>query len=206
MKSIAKDAMILTLITLISGLLLGLVYEVTKKPIEQANYNTTQNAYKAVFEDADSFVEYEAYDADEAVEVLTEAGLAEDAQIDSVMEAEDASGEVIGYVISVTDHNGYGGDISFSLGIQNDGTVNGIAFTSISETAGLGQKAKEEKFSSQFNGLSAANAPMEVVKTTPSADNQIEAISGATITSKAVTGGTNAALTYFNEVLGGSAK
>ena len=205
MKSIAKDALILTLITLVSGLLLGLVYEITKEPIERANYNTTQNAYKQVFEDADSFVDYADFDADEAVDVLTDADLASDAQIDAVVEAQDANGDVIGYVITVTDHNGYGGDLTFSLGIQNDGTVNGIAFTSLSETAGLGQKAKEEKFSSQFVDLQAANAPMEVVKTTPSADNQIEAISGATITSKAVPGGTNAALTYFNEVLGGSA-
>ncbi len=137
-----------------------------------------------------------------ASQVPARVTLAEDAQIDGVEVAEDSSGKTLGYVINVTDHNGYGGDVSFSLGIKNDGTLNGISFTTLNETAGLGQKAKEPKFSSQFTDKKVSGT-LEVVKTTPSSDNQIEAISGATITSRAVTGGANAALAYFNAVLGG---
>lgn len=202
MKTLWKDALILTSITLVSGVALGLVHEITAAPIAQAEYEATQEAYKAVFEDADKFEDYADFDADEAQSVLEKAGLAEDAQIDGVEVAEDASGETLGYVLNITDHNGYGGDVSFSLGIANDGTLNGIAFTTLNETAGLGQKAKEDKFSSQFKDKQVSGT-LEVVKQTPSSDNQIEAISGATITSRAVTGGVNAGLAYFNEVLGG---
>ena len=64
------------------------------------------------------------------------------------MEAVEAiqGGETIGYVITSTDPNGYGGDIQVSVGIQSDGTVSGIAILSISETAGLGMKAAEPDF------------------------------------------------------------
>ena len=51
---------------------------------------------------------------------------------------------MIGYVLTVTDHEGYGGDIQFTMGVRIDGTLNGISFLSIGETAGLGMKATEE--------------------------------------------------------------
>ena len=50
--------------------------------------------------------------------------------IDEVMEAVDESGEIIGYVITVTDSEGYGGDITFSMGVQMDGMLNGISILS----------------------------------------------------------------------------
>lgn len=194
MKKIVKDAIILTVITLISGCLLGLVYEITKEPIAQAQYNTQQEAYKTVFEAAEAFEDYEAFEVTD-VDGIT---------IENAVVAKDASGNTLGYVVTVTSHEGYGGDITFSVGITNEGVVNGYSITSISETAGLGMNAKEEKFSSQFNGKSAES--FEVVKGTASSDNQIEAISGATITSRAVTGGVNAALSYFTTITeGGSA-
>ncbi len=62
------------------------------------------------------------------------------------MEAVDESGEIIGYVITVTDSEGYGGDITFSMGVQMDGMLNGISILSISETAGLGMKADTDEF------------------------------------------------------------
>ena len=199
-NTLVKDALILTAITLISGLALGLVYEVTKGPIEQQEYKAQQDAYAAVFEAASTFEDYADFDADEALSAIGD--LASQNTIDGVVEALDESGNVLGYVITVTDSNGYGGDVTFSIGISNDGTMNGIAFTTLNETAGLGQKAKEEAFSSQFVDNTATS--LEVVKTTPG-DGEIQAISGATITSKAVTSGANAALTYFYNVLGGGA-
>lgn len=201
-NTLVKDALILTVITLVAGLLLGLVYEITKAPIAAAEENARQAAYAAVFAEADSFEDYADFDADEAVSVLTDAGYEADATIENVLVAKDSNGEVIGYVISVTDNNGYGGKLTFSMGITNDGTINGISFTTLNETAGLGMRAKEEPFSSQFAGKSAQS--LEVVKTAPGADNEIQAISGATITSKAVTGGVNAGLAYFYAVLGGA--
>lgn len=161
MKQIVKDALILTAITLISGCLLGLVYEITKEPIAQAKYDARQKAYKEVFEEAENFEDYEAFDESAAARTVTESGYTENT-INSAAVAMDASGNVLGYVITVTSHAGYGGDITFSVGITNEGVVNGYSITSISETAGLGMKAKEKKFSSQFNGKNAA--AFEVVK------------------------------------------
>lgn len=191
MKQIVKDAIILTVITLISGCLLGLVYEITKEPIAVAQYNTQQKAYKTVFETAETFEDLENFE-------VTENG---GTTVENAVVAKDTSGNALGYVITVTSHEGYGGDITFSVGITNEGVVNGYSITSISETAGLGMKAKEEAFSSQFNEKSAAS--FEVVKGTATADNQIEAISGATITSSAVTNGVNAALSYFGTITEG---
>lgn len=121
--------------------------------------------------------------------------------IDEAAEAKQGS-ETIGYVVTVTDKEGYGGNIQISVGILNDGTVNGISILDISETAGLGMRAKEPEFYEQYAGRQAAS--FEVTKNGESGDNMIDALSGATITSKAVTGGVNAALSYYQNVLGGS--
>ena len=75
--------------------------------------------------------------------------------------------------------------ITFSVGIQNDATVNGYSITNIAETPGLGMKAQEEAFYSQFEGKNVDS--FTVVKAAPSSDSEIESISGATITSKAMT-------------------
>ncbi len=196
-NTILKDAIILTVITLIAGGLLGLVYEVTKKPIANQQEKAKQEAYKAVFGDADSFkVCVEAEDADLA-DALKGQGF-EAQKINEVMEAKDASGETLGYAVNVTTSEGYGGDITFSMGIQLDGTLNGISILSISETAGLGMNATKDEFKNQFSDKNAE--AFEVTKSGASTENEINAISGATITSKAVTGGVNAGICAFNYV------
>ena len=110
----------------------------------------------------------------------------------------DADGNVLGYVLNVTTSEGYNGDIVFSMGIRMDGTLNGISFLSIAETPGLGMKA-EEVLSPQF---ADKNVPQfEYTKSGAVADSQIDAISGATITTNAITNGVNAGLEYFQSVL-----
>ncbi|SDB09779.1 RnfABCDGE type electron transport complex subunit G [Eubacterium oxidoreducens] len=202
-KAVVKDAMILTIITLCAGLLLGFVHEITLEPIAQANYNIQQEAYKAVFADAESFEEEEDFDTTAATKVI--ASDFPDDEIEGLATALDADGNTIGYVITVTSHAGYGGDITLSMGVTNDGTLNGYSITDISETAGLGMKAKEEAFYSQFENKQVEY--FEVTKTGSTSDDEINAISGATITSKAVTYAVDAGLAYFNTELtqGGSA-
>lgn len=85
---------------------------------------------------------------------------------------------------------------------QNDGTVNGYSITDISETPGLGMKAEEEDFYSQFENKTVDK--FTVVKQKPASDDQIEAITGSTITSKAMANGCNAAIYYFQNALGGA--
>ena len=85
------------------------------------------------------------------------------------------------------------------MGVTKDGTLNGYSITDISETAGLGMKAKEDAFMSQFTGI-----PAQMLKSAKTADTEIEAIRGATITSKAVTYGIDAGLAYYNSLVGGA--
>jgi len=198
-KRIVHDALVLFAFTVVLGLLLGVVYGITKEPIDKVNYEKTQAAYQQVFADAASFEAYADFDAEAAQAVVTENGYAD--EIEDVQVAKDASGNAIGYVLTVTAKDASQSTITFSVGIQNDGTVNGYSITSIAETPGLGMKATEEAFYSQFQGKNVET--FTVVKSAPAADNEIESISGSTITSKAMANGVNACLVYFRNVLAG---
>ena len=200
-NTIIKDAMILTLITLVAGGVLGLVYEITKEPIAKQQEMAKQEAYKSVFEDADSFEVCVEEGDGELAAYLAENGF-EAQTINEVMEAKDASGETLGYAINLTTSEGYGGDITFSMGVREDGTLNGITILTISETAGLGMNATKDEFKNQFQNKQAE--AFEVTKTGAAADNQINAISGATITSNAVTKGVNSGLCAFEYVKEGN--
>ncbi len=198
-KKIVHDALILTAFTLALGFVLGLVYGITKEPIAAADAATAQAAYQKVFVEAESFEAYEGFDKDAATSLMEENGFAD--EITDVQIAKDGGGSALGYVITVTAKDGSQANITFSVGIANDGTVNGYSITSIAETPGLGDKAKNEEFSGQFAGKQADS--FTVVKQAPASDSEIESISGATITSKAMTNGVNACLAYFRGVLEG---
>ena len=105
-------------------------------------------------------------------------------------------------MLTVTDHEGYGGDIQFAMGVQNDGTLNGISFLSIGETAGLGMKAQDEAFCDQFAGKNVDR--FTYTKNGASNEMEIDAISGATITTNAVTSGVNSGLYYISTFGGGN--
>lgn len=203
MKGMIKDALILFAITLIAGLMLGVVNDITKEPIAQQEQKAKNEACQNVFAAADSFKAQELADSAQIEQVLTDAGIS-GADIDELMAAKDASGALLGYVITVTDHEGYGGDIQFSMGITNEGTLNGISLLSISETAGLGMRAGEVLVP-QFADKNVSK--FTYTKTGATADSEIDAISGATITTNAVVNGVNAGLAYFDKILkGGSAQ
>ena len=195
-KKIIHDALILTAFTLALGLILGVVYEITKAPIAAANKAATEAAYKEVFEEASTF-ESQEFDKEQVNKTVAEAGYSD--TIDDVEAAKDASGNTLGYVITVTAKDGSQGSITFSVGIQNDGTVNGYSITDIAETPGLGMKAEEESFYSQFQNKQVD--AFTVVKQAASNESEIEAITGSTITSAAMANGCNAAILYFKTYL-----
>lgn len=199
MKSMMKDAMILFVITLLAGALLGTVYEVTKQPIAKQQEKAKIAAYREVFANADSFEEI-AMAPDLLPDDLSAhvQQLGYDADINAIAGAHDASGSLLGYVITVTDHEGYGGDIQFSMGITKEGVLNGISILSISETAGLGMRAGEVLVP-QFAGKQITT--FSYTKTGAASEDQIDAISGATITTNAVVGGVNAGIAVFTEYL-----
>ena len=199
MNNIVKNTLILTAITVVSGLLLGVVYGITKEPIAQAQENTKQEAYRTVLSDASEFETVE-FDADAAASLLSENGYTSDV-ITEIAEGTDAGGENVGYVISVQSSEAYDGSLSLSVGIASDGTVKGIEMLDISETAGLGMKADEAEFKDQFKDKNVQK--FTYTKTGEDGDDKIDAISGATITTNAVTNAVDSALVYFQNELGG---
>ncbi len=196
-KSMIKNALILFAITLVAGVLLGLVYQVTKDPIAYQEKLAQDKANQSVFSAAQTF---EEVDVDETA-AETVASAHPGVTIESVKKALDSSGSVLGYVIQVKS-KGYGDFIQYTVGITNESNVNGISIIKIAETPGLGMNA-EKVIVPQF--VNKAAQQFSVVKNgqLTDANSQIEAISGATITSRAVTEGVNAAVSYFDNTLKG---
>lgn len=190
-----KDALILFAITLIAGTALGGVFEITKAPIAEAGQKAKLKAYSQVLPAAASFDGAEVLAAAVAAsgDTLMEQGYG-NVYIDEAVAARDAGAEVIGYVISSTSKDGYGGEIKITVGIDRQNKITGISYLSLAETPGLGMNATKPKFQDQYAGKEGV--PLSVIKTGDATDTQINAISGATITSKAVTNAVNAA-TYF---------
>lgn len=194
-----KDAIILFAITLISGLVLGFVYDITKAPIAAAAKAAKNEAYAVVFPEAKDFEENEADTAKiaETADEIAGKGFGH-SNIDEVVTAKDGSGNNIGRVITSTSKDGYNGTVQISVGIKADGTVVGITFLTLEETPGLGMRAAEESFYGQYANKNTKE--FKLVKGAAGADDEISAISGSTITSTAVTNAVNAAL-YFNSIL-----
>jgi len=200
MKEMIKNALILLIITIVSGALLGFVYENTKDEITYREQEDKKAAYKEVFNDASDFKAVDDFSPELVKEKLLQNGF-DAVDINEIIEAKSKDGELLGYVFNVTSHEGYGGDIVFTMGIRNDGTLNGISFLSISETAGLGMEA-EKVLKPQFVNRKVESFVYS--KTGAVADNEVDAISGATITTNAITNAVNAGLYYFNKNYGGA--
>ena len=157
---------ILTVITLVAAFLLAMTNGVTVDPIAKAASDAADAARRAVLPQAETF------------ETVTH-----DAKVDSLFRGL-KGGETAGYTATVT-VAGYGGPVEITAGFDTEGKITGlnVGGSKFSETAGLGAKAKEPAFTGQFVGL---KAPLTLKK-------DVDAISGATITSTAVTKGVNLA-------------
>ncbi len=206
-QSMIKDALILCAISLIAALTLGFVNEMTKDRIALLAAQKKAAAYQAVFPDAVGIVDKESNEVlaaalEEADKVLTDGGFS-NVKLDEVCIVWDGSGNTIGYVASVT-LKGY--DImTLTFGYTTDGTCTGLEFLTINETPGMGLKANEPAFKNQFVGKKADS--FAVVKGNAAADNEIDCITGATITSDAVVKGVNAGICFMDELqnrLGGA--
>lgn len=196
--SIIKDAFMLFIITLVSGLALSFVFEITKTPIEEQKALKLQKANQAVFEAATSFeADNELNTAAAELDLSTLSKDYAGVSIDSVSRALNDKGEFLGYNISVTTSQSYASSLSLVFGYSIEGIVQGVEFTSLTETAGLGMKAAEPKFKDQY--LNKKVTKFNVTKTGATTEDQIDAISGATITSKAVTNAINAGISFVTE-------
>lgn len=193
-KVMLKEAGILFVITLIAGLVLGFVYELTKDPIRLQEELAIRKACQAVFEDASSFEALE-YTTDEA---LTVELAANGVEIGMVYDALDAAGAHLGYVLETTSSEGYGGDITLYMGVTDAGSLNGISILSIAETPGLGMNA-EDVLVPQFEDVPATI--FTYTKSGSTADSEIDAISGATVTTKAIVNAVNGGIRVVTEDL-----
>ncbi len=182
-----KEAGILFAITLIAGLVLGVVYELTKDPIRIQQEQAVQQACGKVFQSASSFEKLDYVVEDELAQELSRDGV----KIGSVYRALGEDDSLLGYVLETTSTGGYGGNIVLYMGVALDGTLNDISILEISETPGLGMLAPEE-LAPQFHDKNVE--AFAYTKTGAAADNEIDAISGATITTRAVTNAVNGGL------------
>lgn len=183
MKETVKLGVILFLITAIAAGILAFANANTEGKIAELEAQASNEARKSVFEDAESFEEVDKGKLEEIVKANPD--------ILEVYKALDGSKSQIGYVVK-TSTGGYAGPVEVVTGVSSDGSITGMKVVKNTETPGLGTLAAEEPFQAQFAGKSV-ETELEVVKS-GAGDSQIQALTGATITSKAVTKGVNSAV------------
>ena len=198
-RSAIKDALILVAITLVSGLLLGLVNMLTEETIRLQKEQAVIDSCKAVFPYEEGFIQVATFELTGYVpsEQLTAMLSKDGVTVGNIYKAIAADGSVAGYAIEVTSAEGYGGDIRLMCGITSDGILRGVSILEISETAGLGMRAGEVLVP-QIHNLDVDH--IVFTKTGKTSSNEIDAISGATITTTAFVNCVNAALDVSDEV------
>ena len=188
-KYIIKLTVTLLVTCVVVAAALGGVDAITKDKIAAINWENTVTAMKAVVADPDST---EFSEALENTEAMTAAAASAGGTLDSVYEVL-VGGENAGYAIKVV-ASGSQGSIEMMVGVDGEGAVTGVSIVDNAETAGIGSKVmNNEPLSSgtgvldQFIGKSAADGALAV-------GTNVDAISGATVSTKGVTTGVNAAL------------
>ena len=178
--SIIKTAVALFLICAISAGIVAFVNDITDDTIEANNLAAANEAKSAVLTAAETFEDVTLSDG-----TVGWVG-------------KNAAGDTVGYVFS-TSASGYGGNVKVMTGFDTEGTVTGVQILEIEETPGLGMRAKTVEFLSRFLNTTTE---LSVVKGEKSSDGKIEALTSATITSRAMVKAVNAARDCYNEVTG----
>ena len=176
-EDIIKPVGVLLAICIIIPLALSITNKVTAKKIAELEAANSKKNMQSLI-DADNFEECENG------EITYYAAI--------------NGGKTAAYIFTESS-KGYGGDVSVMTAIKPDGTVAGVAILDVSgETPGLGQNAAKESFFSQYIGLKKG---VSVLKNVAKAENnEVDAVTGATITSTAVTRAVNKALDDFEKV------
>ena len=205
-KGIVVAIVAICVITVVMGAALGGVYSVTKDPIEKAQEQAKNDAYAEVLPEATRIMSVEEDgNVVKQMNPLLESYGFEDVHIDDIcVGGDDEKNELVGYVILITSTAGYGGDIQMAIGINTEYQITGISFLTLNETAGLGMEADTDEFKSQFIGKQVNK--FEYTKTGSTKDSEIDALSGATITTSAVTNAVNAALRTIRFLTTGGAQ
>ena len=180
-NDIIKPVAVLLAICIIIPLALSLTNKITKDKIAELDEKNSRETMADLIK-ADSFTEEEFKDGEN--EFTYHFALKD--------------GEIIGYIFK-TAEKGYGGDVSVMTAVNTDGTVKSVAILDVSnETPGLGQNAAKESFYTQYEGKKSGISLLK--NGADSAKNEVNAVTGATITSTAVNKAVNKALKQFESV------
>ena len=174
-------AMLITAIC--SAAAIGYVYQLTKEPIAKSqNYKIIQ-ALEEIIGTFDNNPLEEKTTLSESKSELYPAR---------------ENDEITSVAIKSSSNDGFGGKIELLIGILMDGTITGYKIIEHSETPGLGDKVTEPKFGSQFVGLNAHNDNFNLKND----GGEIDAVTGATISSRAVVGAVKKAVDAYNKFAG----
>ena len=193
-KGFVHNALVLLAITLVSGFLLAAVYAITKEPIKQAEENAKQEAYQKVLQ-AETYEKPSNYGKllKKANDAFREGkhdgnGLSlKGVMVEEALEAKDKGGALLGYILTVTSKNGYGGNVQITFGMGTDFAITGFEVLSHSETPGFGARCEDEKYKATFKGDKTV------------AD--VDIISGATYTTTAIKQSVSAGITFVTEYI-----
>lgn len=184
MRNILKPAIALFLICLVVTGALAFTYNITKDVIEERAAIDAENARKEVLYRADTFRKIE--NIEEFIGNSPESKIIKEIYIG--LEGE----EELGYIFSIV-CNGYGGEMNITAGISREGKITGVKVGDHTETPGLGSKATDSKFLSQFKDI-VPNGPLKIIKGKKEKSEEINAVSGASVTSAAITNAVQTAL------------
>lgn len=189
-NSIVKPTLVLFIVCVIISGSLAYVNGMTRDTIQVNTLAEQEEFRKQVLNTAEKFEPTEQKGIPEVVKGIY-AGF--------------AGNDPVGFVVEVST-KGYGGAISMTVGVNMEGAITGVIVGNNNETPGLGSKATGGDFIARFSSIAigdiAENA-LIVVKQQPKAANEVQAVSGATISSRAITKGVQAALDAVKIVKGG---
>ncbi len=181
MKEVIKLGLVLLVITTVAAFTLSFTNSITKDKIALNREIEANKAMQEIIVDADAFV---------SIDQNTLTAIAESHKsVTRVLEGSKGN-QLIGYII-VTETNGYAGSVEVFTAISVDGSVIGVKVGENTETAGLGTLVAEPSFTNQFLGLVYTDKTNE----------KVDMLSGATVSSRAVTNGVNTAFEVFEEYL-----
>ena len=201
-SNLFKNTFVLVIITLVAVAALAVVNQITKGPIEQAEINQKAEAYKVVYADANEFSEIDGLDKmiKNSTKLFEDNGLS-GCTVTDALAVKNSGGDTEGYIIASSSPNGYGGEIDVAIGIKDD-KLTGFAVVNQMETQGYGAACAEDKFTSQFAGKKVG---VLTAKAGGTADDEIDAISGATFTTNGVTNAVNTAVLFYMDTFGDGA-
>ena len=200
-KAIPKPVIILLVITLIAGLALSGVYVMTKDTIEENKAAANKAALMQVLPEAVDFTTDAELQARLAAQGDSYNPSFGGAKIQGAAVGVDASGNVVGYAVTVFNSDSYDGGLTLVVGIRADGTVNSISFTELHDTAGMGMKCGDPEFKDQFNNVKVEKFTLNKAGGSTE-DDVIDSVSGASMTSGAVVNAVNAALEFVSDRIG----